>query len=494
MTALFDTNVIIEIEGPNRALPTVVSDLVRISHEVECKIIVHPAQIDDLKHDKDERRRAIQLSRIKQYPMLERPPVPSDNDLSILGWSQNNEHDRIDNLLLFAVKRSAVRFLVTEDRRMHAKARSAGIGERVFFVEDFLSYLRSQAPSVLCPTSCVAVETKYLYELDVTNPFFDSLRHGYAGFDDWYARSAEARRQCWVLQDGSNIRAICIYKEERNEPVTDDGKILSGKVLKLCTFKVADRGRKLGERLLFVAFRAAVQDRFDYVYLHVRDEGQDRLLDLLVDFGFWQFGDYKGDVVYVKDMRRVAIPDEANLADRLAYDISFYPNVVDVASVGKYLVPIRPIFHDRLFPDLNLQQDLFAAYDGLCSEANAIKKAYLCGSRIKAMQMGDLLFFYCSQTRKSVQCFGFVESVLRSRDAEELAAYVSKRTVFTRGEIDEMVRHGEVIAILFRLVKYFKRAVPLNAMVNDRIARRIQSICRVSEDAYGRLFKGLLDE
>ena len=157
-------------------------------------------------------------------------------------------------------------------------------------------------------------------------------------------------------------------------------------------------------------------------------------------------------------------------------------------------MPIRPIFHDRLFPDLNLQQDLFVACDGLCSEANAIKKAYLCGSRIKALQMGDLLFFYCSQTRKSVQCFGFVESVLRSRDAEELAAYVSKRTVFTRGEIDEMVRHGEVIAILFRLVKYFKRAVPLNAMVNDRIARRIQSICRVSEDAYGRLFKGLLDE
>ena len=73
MTALFDTNVIIEIEGPNRALPTVVSDLVRISHEVECKIIVHPAQIDDLKHDKDERRRAIQLSRIKQYPMFTSP-------------------------------------------------------------------------------------------------------------------------------------------------------------------------------------------------------------------------------------------------------------------------------------------------------------------------------------------------------------------------------------------------------------------------------------
>ena len=110
------------------------------------------------------------------------------------------------------------------------------------------------------------------------------------------------------------------------------------------------------------------------------------------------------------------------------------------------------------------------------------------------MQMGDLLFFYCSQTRKSVQCFGFVESVLRSRDAEELAAYVSKRTVFTRGEIDEMVRHGEVIAILFRLVKYFKRAVPLNAMVNAGIARTIQSIRRVSEEAYGRLFKGLLNE
>ena len=133
MTVLFDTNVIVELEGPYKALSSTIADMVRTAHEVNCDIVVHPAQIDDLNRDADFNRRTIQLSRIKQYPMLDNPPAPTEFDLMSLGWSQNNDHDRIDNLLLFAVKRSAVRFLVTEDRRMHSKARKAKINERVFF-------------------------------------------------------------------------------------------------------------------------------------------------------------------------------------------------------------------------------------------------------------------------------------------------------------------------------------------------------------------------
>lgn len=494
MTVLFDTNVIVELEGPYKALSSTIADMVRTAHEVNCEIVVHPSQIDDLNRDEDLNRRAIQLSRIKQYQMLENPPAPSDFDLLNMGWSQNNDHDRIDNLLLFAVKRSAVRFLVTEDRGMHAKARRAKISERVFFVAEFLEYLKSQKHTGIKPSVCVAISTKFLYELDVDNHFFDSLRNRYDGFNTWYHTCAEQRRQAWVVKDGDEIGALCIFKEERDEKVTDDGVILRGKILKLCTFKVADTGKKLGERLLFVAFQVAREGRFDYVYLHVKDEGQDRLLELLDDYGFEHVGNYKGDEVYSKDMRKTAVCVESEPEKRLAYDIRHYPYVADDANVRKFVVPIQPNFHDRLFPDLKAQMSLFDITDGLTSESNAIKKAYLCKSKSTLIRPGDLVFFYRSKDVKSIRCVGVVEDTLRSGIADELAAFVSKRTVFSRGEIEDMTKTGPALAVLFRVVRYFKKPIESAVIQRHGIAWPIQSIITLPEAAYVGLFKDLINE
>ena len=494
MTVLFDTNVIVELEGPYKALSTTIADMVRTAHEVECDIVVHPAQIDDLNRDVDLNRRTIQLSRIKQYQMLVNPPTPSGFDLMNLGWSQNNDHDRIDNLLLFAVKRSAVRFLVTEDRRMHSKARKAKIGERVFFVGEFLEYLKAQKHTGIRPSACVAINTKFLYELDVDSPFFDSLRNSYEGFNDWYNTCAEKRRQAWVVKDGDEIGALCIFKEEQDETVTDDGVVLRGKILKLCTFKVADVGKKLGERLLFVAFQAALDGRFDCVYLHVAEEGQDHLLELLDDHGFEFIGKYKGDSVYVKDMRKPLGCVDTEPEKRLAYDIKHYPYVADDANVRKFAVPIRPNFHDRLFPDLKAQMSLFDDTDGLTSESNAIKKAYLCKSKSTLMRPGDLMFFYRSKDARSIRCVGVVEDTLRSGIADELAAFVSKRTVFSRSEIEEMTKTGPALAVLFRVVRYFKRPIESAVIQKHGIAWPIQSIVTLPEEVYVSMFKDLLNE
>ena len=171
-----------------------------------------------------------------------------DEDLRALDWKQNNEHDRVDNLLLFSLKRGAVSFLVTEDRGIHKKAISAGLSDRVFFVEDFVAYLRNAKGSVVNSTLVTydQVKCKYLYEVDVENVFFDSLRQGYDGFNSWYRKCSEQGRQAWIIQSGDVISALCIFKEEYDERVTSSNEILRGRILKLCTFKVADLGKNTG--------------------------------------------------------------------------------------------------------------------------------------------------------------------------------------------------------------------------------------------------------
>lgn len=44
-------------------------------------VCIHPMQCDDIKRDKDSRRRYIVLSRLNQYSQIENPPVLTDADI-----------------------------------------------------------------------------------------------------------------------------------------------------------------------------------------------------------------------------------------------------------------------------------------------------------------------------------------------------------------------------------------------------------------------------
>ena len=487
MDILLDSNVIIELEGPDKILPESVAEMVRLSHELGYRLYSHPCQFDDLNRDSNENRRRIQLSKLKQYPSLVNPPLPNQFELLENGWGESSDNDRCDNLLLFAVKRSAVRFLITEDRRMHTKARRAGIGEQVFFIEEFLALLRQERARQLLTSNCAQVVTRFLYELDVSDSFFDSLRLSYKGFDSWFNRCASEKRRAWAVEDGNRLSALCVFKEEKDEIVTDANERLMGRSLKLCTFKVSDRGKKLGERLLFVSFKEAVANNFDYVYVQVREYGQDCLIDLLLEYGFVKMGTYHDDVTYVKDMRRGVISDNMTESGRLEYDIMYYPHFLFGPEIKKFVVPIKPDFHDRLFPDLNPRPTLFDRAFGLDSEANAIKKAYICRSPIKTLRVADLLFFYSSHPDKAIKCVGFVEAIKRSDDPEEIASFVSKRTVYSQQEIKELVNGGEAIAILFRVVRYLQRPISSEDIKALSISWPIQTICSMSDEAFNKL-------
>ena len=155
---LIDTNVFIALEETGRVMDDMHADMLRLCRELHFDLYCHPAQIKDLERDRQIKRRAIQISRLKSYPKLELPPEPTGFDLMELDWRQSNENDKIDNLLLFALKRNAVSYLITEDQGIHRKARRANLESRVFKVEDFLSYLfneRSRQREV--DTDCVSV-------------------------------------------------------------------------------------------------------------------------------------------------------------------------------------------------------------------------------------------------------------------------------------------------------------------------------------------------
>lgn len=54
----------------------------------------------------------------------------------------SNEHDYVDNIILYSVYKNEVSFLLTEDKGIHKKAFNLGIDDRVLSIDDALKNLK----------------------------------------------------------------------------------------------------------------------------------------------------------------------------------------------------------------------------------------------------------------------------------------------------------------------------------------------------------------
>ncbi|GMO15526.1 MAG: hypothetical protein Pg6A_01660 [Termitinemataceae bacterium] len=141
---LIDTNIIIPLEDTARTLDVRLAEIRRICSENSVVIKIHPEQQQDLLRDKDESRRAIVMSRKEQYSEIQQPPLWETDELNSFAITQSNENDKVDNSLLCAVYKNAVRFLITEDKEIHNKAKKLGIAERVYYIDQFFGFLHKE--------------------------------------------------------------------------------------------------------------------------------------------------------------------------------------------------------------------------------------------------------------------------------------------------------------------------------------------------------------
>lgn len=483
---LLDTNVLIPLQDSLQILEGSLANFVRLASIGGHQLMYHPANIADFERDPNADRRQRNLQRIRQYPALVAPAS------CIWNTPETGPNDACDNELLYALHCDAVHALVTEDRGIHAKARLLGLARRVYTVqtaEDWLKRLHETRQIVLPNIQDVPLHS---LTPELRGNFFDSLREGYPakagrdGFDDWFRRKAREDRYAWIYRhDSGALGALCIYQIQNDEILNDAGDVLSGPALKLCTFKVGEavRGRKIGELFLKAAFRFATENQCQYLFITAKAQSQDYLIRVLSDFGFEERGCYRGDLVLVKS-HPVGQPPAESITP-IEYVRRYFPHYRSDSSVQKFLVPIQPRYHGILFPDYtSIQSSLFAPSGHV---GNAIKLAYLCHAKTKSIRPGDLLLFYRTIDEKSVTSLGVVERFEVSSDGAEIASLVSRRTVYSLSEIDELAKKPTKV-ILFRLVTHLSTGVSYDQLIlDDVVTGPIQSIRKVSDVSFSRV-------
>lgn len=485
MRFLLDTNILIPLEDSQIPLRDSLAHFVRLANEHGHHLVYHPASEDDIQRDPNVDRRAKTLQRLKQYTCLEaRPACP---------WNTagTDANDASDNEILYALHCDAVHALVTEDRGIHDKARARGLVGRVFTIQTAEDWLRRlhEKQTIVLPN----IEEVDLYSLtpELSDPFFDSLRASYASFDHWFRTKAREGRKAWVVREpDGRLGALCVFAHQNHEQITEEGRKLRGAALKLCTFKVdlPVRGRKIGELFLKAAFRYAAAHDLEEIFLHGDDQDH-FLFGLLEDFGFSRIGTHPGsdgrDAVYLKGH---PLEPPAIQLEPFQYLRRYFPHFRYDNAISKFIVPIRPEFHDVLFPDYPLgkgmQLGLFTTQN---QAGNAIKLAYLCHAPTKVMSPGDVALFYRSGDQSAVTSLGIVESYETLTDANIVASRVKRRTVYSMEEIAEMVKRPTKV-MLFRLVKHFQQPLDLTWLTSHGLTKGApQSIMHISTAAFERI-------
>ena len=121
LTFLLDTNELIPLEPYGAPAEADISTLVSRANQFGHRVVVHPANRDDLNRNVDTAERAQKLAALAKYEMLQESPIAADLQ-ERAGSSEIGSNDHRDLRLLAALDSGAATYLVTEDRRLRARA------------------------------------------------------------------------------------------------------------------------------------------------------------------------------------------------------------------------------------------------------------------------------------------------------------------------------------------------------------------------------------
>ncbi len=218
--------------------------------------------------------------------------------------------------------------------------------------------------------------------------------------------------------------------------------------------KVTYEGYKIGEFFLKWIIDYALSNNIYEVYLtHFVEDPDDSLVYLIEEYGFILEGyNSRGEAVYTKSLNREECEKNIyqEIGEKSPIDLAkkYYPYFYDGSEVKKFIVPIIPEYHERLFLSKSQQTSLT---NEITVSKNTIKKAYLSRTQTNINE-GDILLFYQTHTNQGISEIGIVESSYKDLSFENIIEKVGKRSVYSQEELKEYGEgHNSVLLFIHSL-------------------------------------------
>ncbi|MCD9555685.1 N-acetyltransferase [Photobacterium carnosum] len=222
-------------------------------------------------------------------------------------------------------------------------------------------------------------------DVNLDDPFFDSLKSGYIEFSDWFKRKSD--EQALVLYSDARQIEGFLYCKFESGPGDDTVPLLPDtKHMKVGTFKFNPMGTRRGDRYLKKIFDYAFKKDVNDIYVTVFGKQHEYLVELFSKYGF----EYYANKTTSNGVEHVLL----RCLNKSQGDVNKDYPLVHTTGNRKFLLAIKPFYHTKLFPDSILNTESTNIVRDI-SHSNSIHKIYICSMKqVMEMQRGDIIVMY----------------------------------------------------------------------------------------------------
>jgi hypothetical protein len=289
--------------------------------------------------------------------------------------------------------------------------------------------------------------------IDINEPFFDSLKADYPGFENWYESKKE--KNALTFFDETGLHAFMYLKREDEEIALTDKVLPNLPRVKIGTLKLDDtiKRKRLGEGFIGVALWNWQKLRREEIYVTVFPK-QKTLISLFEKFGFRNVGS-KSNGEYVLLRSRKAVD--------YSTPYTSFPFINPQIAKGG-IIPINDSFHDRLFPYSDTSYRLREIEES--TAGNGVTKVYI-GTPYMAThyRVGDLVGIYRIYTgpgpkgnKSAVTSFCTITKTKVVKEngnaifsLQEYLAEAGNKTVFSENEL-KAIYNGSKNVVMIELL------------------------------------------
>jgi len=494
MKVLLDTNIIIHREA-SHVKNQDIGILFKWLDRTHCEKFIHRKSVDEILKNKNQETVSAFKIKIQNYEILDTPSPMAAKVIEVSKKMDSTENDSIDTTLLNEVFCNRIDLLITEDKKIHAKAAALDISDKIFNIDQFLEKLLSENPE-LVDYKVLNVQKIPFGKIDLSDPFFQSLKDDYKDFDKWFLRKYDESAYITINSDkGKLLSFLYLKKEDENESYFDINPPLPPKKrLKVGTFKVMSNGFRLGERFLKIIFDNALKNKVEEIYVTIfdRSDEQKRLITLMEKWGFVFWGKKGDENVYVRDfMPNFSIKDICKT----------YPYISK--NRNTFIVPIYPEYHTELLPDSILNTESPDDFVENFPHRNGISKVYVSRAIEPHPKKGDLLIFYRTGGlyKSVVTTIGIVTDIRENfSNKNEFVKYCLKGSVFPEKELEKMwdYRPQKPFVVKFLYVYSFPKRVNMSKLIEMGIFKGVNDAPRgfkkITKDQFDSILKETASE
>ena len=474
MTALLDTNIIIHREA-NKIVSQDIGILYRWLDRGLYTKCIHSATIEEVKKNPCKETVDLFLVKLESYEIIDIPSPLQDEVKTVSRHFDTTENDKVDTILLNEIFVERVDILITEDKKIHRKAKELGIKDKVFTIDSFLEKTFAEHPELI-NYKVLNVQKLKFGKINLNDTFFDSLKEDYIEFDKWFIKKYDEEAYITINSNNGMLLSFLYLKvEDENENYSNISPQFPAKRrLKVGTFKVISNGFRLGERFVKIIFDNALKNQVQEIYVTIYDKRseQRRLIELLEQWGFVLWGKKGNELVYVRDFSPKF--DIENLKRCFPY-ISKRKDV--------YIVPIFPEYHTELLPDSILNTESPKEFIEDFPHRNCINKVYVSRAMEPYPSIGDVLIFYRTggYYKGVVTTIGEVLEVKSDfLNEDDFILYCRKRSVYPEQALRTMWRNSKKkpFVVNFLYVYSFPHRINMKELIDLSVLQGVKDAPR----------------